>query len=124
MLTRDASGADSRVTGHPGMAPYYTIVEVQDGRIASIRHIKNEMAEKELEEHRAGGHEHGHGHRNSFFMKVMEEERPDAVITYTIGPGAAFVLGSMGIKAYYPKGHTVKENVEALLRGELQAIWS
>ncbi len=115
---KDNNGLNSRVTGHPGRAPYYAVVEVEGNKIVSYQIYENQHAAEEGEHH--GHHEHG-GH-GGVFMRIIMDQKPDAFITYIMGPGAYNALKQMGIKIYLPKGHTLQESVEALINGELKEM--
>ena len=115
---KDNNGLSSRVTGHPGRAPFYAVVEVEGDKIVSYQIYENKHAAEVGEGH--GHHEHG-GHGGPFLRMVLEL-KPDAFITYTMGPGAYSALKQMGVKIYLPKGHTLQESVEALIKGELKEM--
>jgi len=118
---RENNGLNSRVTGHPGRAPFYAVVEVDGDKIVSYQIYENQHAKGENEEHEHRGH-HEHGGHGGAFLRIIFDQKPDAFITYIMGPGAFNVLKQMGIKIYLPKGHTLLESVEGLIRGELKEM--
>ncbi|MGC9208805.1 MAG: NifB/NifX family molybdenum-iron cluster-binding protein [Nitrososphaeria archaeon] len=117
MPLRDNSGMSSRVTGHPGRAPYFGVVELEGDQVVSFKIVQNPYA-SEHDEHQ----EHHDGHMHGGFFAFLVSLRPTAVITYTIGPGAFYRLKDMGIRIYRPKGHTVEENIRAFLSSELEEL--
>jgi len=127
--SKEDRGLDSRITAHPRMAPYFVVVDVDDGgNVTSIRSIPNPYAGDEHEHHHEE-HEHAHGMgmgrgggMGMGFARFLSSLRPDAIITYTAGSGAFQRLTEQGIRIYRPKGHTVGESVKALLAGELREI--
>ncbi len=135
--SKEDNGLDSRVTAHPRMAPYLIVVDVDDsGNVVSVKAIPNPYAGEEHEHARGHGHlgrgegmrhdEHGYaygiGHGGGAgFFRFLSSLRPDAIIAYTIGPGAFYNAREMGIKVYRPR-RTVGESVRALLAGELEEI--
>ncbi len=117
MPLRDNSGMSSRVTGHPGRAPYFGVVELEDGHVVSFNIVPNPYASEHDEHHE----QHG-GHMHGGFFAFLVSLAPTAVITYTIGPGAFYRLKEMGIRIYRPRGHTVEENIRAYLSSELEEL--
>ncbi len=117
---KDKNGLNSRVTGHPGRAPYYAVVEIEGDKIMNHQIYENQHAAEESEEHHHGHHEHG-GHGGAF-LRIILDQKPDVFITYMMGAGAYNVLKQMGVKIYFPKGHTLQESVEGLIKGELKEM--
>jgi predicted Fe-Mo cluster-binding NifX family protein len=118
---KDNNGLNSRVTGHPGRAPFYAIVEIDVDKIVSYQIYENQHAKEENEEHEHHGH-HEHGRHGGAFLRVILDKKPDVFITYIMGPGVFNALKQMGVKIYLPKGHTLQESVEGLLKGELKEM--
>ena len=105
--TSGASGMNEGIHGHFGRAPFFTIVDTEDG---SVKSVPNAHADHE--------HGHGQGHMCSP-IEALAHERVDAVAVQGIGPGAIAALGSMGIVAYHAPGASVAEALEALKAGRL-----
>ena len=118
MPVKENNGFQSRVTGHPKRSPYFAVVEIENSAVKSLNIFENPYRE---ENHHEGNHEGHHRGMNQFF-KFLMELKPDAIISYTIGPGAFYNFKALGIKMYAPKGHTVKENVDALIAGNLDEM--
>ena len=118
---KENNGLNSMVTGHPGRAPFYAVVEVDGDKIVSYKIYENQHAKEENEEHEHCRH-HEHGGHGGAFLRIIFDQKPDAFITYIMGPGAFNALKQMGIKIYLPKGHTLQESVEGLIRGELKEM--
>jgi len=115
MPLRENNGPESKVTGHPRMAPYFAVVEIDGTRQVSLNIIENPY---KGEEHRHEEHHQG----GTQFFRFLEGLVPDAFISYNVGEGAFFRFREMGVKMYMPKGHTVKENIDAFIAGELKEL--
>ena len=118
MPVRENNGLESRVTGHPRMSPYFAAAEIKGDDLVSADIIDNPYREESHEGHH---HEGNHEGVNRFF-KFLVDLKPDALISYNVGPGAFYRLKEIGIKMYLPNGHTVKENIDALKAGTLKEI--
>ncbi|MGC8661767.1 MAG: NifB/NifX family molybdenum-iron cluster-binding protein [Nitrososphaeria archaeon] len=115
MPLKENNGPESRVTGHPRMAPYFAVAEIDGAKQMSLNIIENPY---KGEEH----HEEHHHQGGTQFFRFLEGLMPDAFISYNVGEGAFFRFKEMGVKMYMPKGHTVKENVQAFTAGELKEL--
>lgn len=76
---------------------------------------------REENSHADHNHEENQEGINQFFQFLVGL-KPDALISYNVGSGVFFRLKELGIKMYIPKGHTVKENIDALKAGVLTEI--
>jgi len=95
------------VCEHFGAAPAYLIHDTGTG-------------ESKLVKGTEGEHEHG-GCRP---LDNLEVGTLDAMIVGGIGPRAVGRLGEAGVRVYRAAGRTVKENIDALARGELHELTS
>lgn len=105
-------GLDDFVNQHFGRTPTFTIVEIEDGEIKSVKVVPNPGASAPR----------GAGVQAAQFCI---NEGADVVIAGQFGPNSAQVLQASGIKfVSAPPTMRVEEAVRAFLRGELtQAIF-
>lgn len=116
MPLKENNGLESRVTGHPRMAPYFAVAEIDGTKQISFNIIENPYKGEEHHE------EHHHAGGGTQFFRFLESLMPNAFISYNVGEGAFYRFREMGVKMYMPKGHTVKENVDAFNAGELKEL--
>jgi predicted Fe-Mo cluster-binding NifX family protein len=114
MPLKENNGLESRVTGHPRMAPYFAVAEIDGTKQVSLNIIENP--------YKGQHHEEQHHEGGTQFFRFLEGLMPDAFISYNVGEGAFYRFKEMGVKMYAPKGHTVKENVDAFNAGELKEL--
>ncbi|MEM0097365.1 MAG: NifB/NifX family molybdenum-iron cluster-binding protein [Conexivisphaerales archaeon] len=119
MPVMENHGIESRVTGHPRMAPYFAVAKINGDDPGTVDIIENPY--KEENHHAFHHHEGNHEGANQFF-KFLTDLEPDVLISYNIGPGAFYRFREIGVKMYLPKGHTVKENIDALKADTLTEI--
>jgi len=101
-------GLDDRVNQAFGRTPTFTIVDVENGEIVNVQVVPNP------------GYSQPRGAGVAAAQFVIDQGA-DAVIAGQFGPNSYGVLQAAGIKMYSaPPTMTVREAVEALLRGELQ----
>ena len=98
-------GLESSVSAHFGSAPFFMIVEVDDG---SCRAIANQ------------NQHHAHGMCQP--VAALQGENIDAMLVGGIGMGALYKLNAAGIQVYLSKLATVAETVEALKAGTLKPM--
>ncbi|MBN1774303.1 MAG: P-loop NTPase [Deltaproteobacteria bacterium] len=103
----DDRGLDGQVSGHFGRCPTYTVVEVQDGKIAGAR--------VEVNPH-FGNHEPG------VMPAFVHGLGADLIIAGGMGPRAIDMFVDFGIEVVTGAGGNVRRVVEAYLRGELKGI--
>jgi predicted Fe-Mo cluster-binding NifX family protein len=73
----DENGLNARLSEHFGRAPYFIIVELEDGSVTSVQVVPNESE-----------HFGGFGLPSDRILQV----RPNAIITYGIGPRALSIF--------------------------------
>ena len=104
----DGNGLDARISEHFGRAPYFIIVELdENGDVLSFRAVPNESE-----------HFGGFGRPPDRILKF----RPNAVITYGMGPRALSIFQDAGVAVLRANANTVKEAIEAYRRGELEEL--
>jgi len=105
--TLDANGADAQCSTHFGGAPYFTIVEVEDGKIVNANSLENP----------------GPGPAGCM-GPVLFMKNHGAVKVIALGIGARPVMGFLqeGIPVYKGIEGTVEENIKAYLEGNLEQI--
>lgn len=104
----DESGIDSRLSEHFGRAPYFAVVEVDEkGQVVSQKTVAN-----------TGEHFGGSGRRADFILQL----KPDAIITYGMGPRGLGIYQSVRVAVLRANANTVKQVIEAYNNNELQEL--
>ena len=104
----DETGIDSRLSEHFGRAPYFAIVEVDEkGQVVSQKTVAN-----------TGEHFGGSGRRADFILQL----KPDAIITYGMGPRGLGIYQSVRVAVLRANANTVKRVIEAYNNNELQEL--
>jgi predicted Fe-Mo cluster-binding NifX family protein len=104
----DSNGLDARLSEHFGRAPYFIIVELdEDGNIVNVQSVSNESE-----------HFGGVGSPPDRILQF----RPNAVITYGMGPRALRIFQDAGVAVLRANADTVKEVVEAYRQGRLEEL--
>jgi predicted Fe-Mo cluster-binding NifX family protein len=105
--TDDERGLNARLSEHFGRAPYFVVVELEDGNVSSVQVIPNESE-----------HFGGFGRAAEAILRL----RPSAVITYGMGPRALKAFQEAGVAVLRANADTVKGVIEAYRRGELEEL--
>jgi predicted Fe-Mo cluster-binding NifX family protein len=104
----DSNGLDARLSEHFGRAPYFIIVELdEDGNIVNVQSVSNESE-----------HFGGVGRPPDRMLQF----RPNAVITYGMGPRALRIFQDAGVAVLRANADTVKEVIEAYRQGRLEEL--
>ncbi|WEU40168.1 MAG: NifB/NifX family molybdenum-iron cluster-binding protein [Candidatus Odinarchaeum yellowstonii] len=98
-------GDNSKLSQHFGRAPYLAIVEIKENNQYTIQ-IKPNSSQ----------HFGGYGLPSENILKY----KPDAVITYGMGPRAIQILSSNNVEILSATSPTLKENIEKYLKGQLK----
>ncbi len=108
--TDENNGYLSKRGAHFGKAKFYTIVTLEDGKIADIEGIQN------------GGHDSGAcGNAVSNIMNL----KPDALIVGGIGGSPAQGFANAGLDVYVDsESPTVEESIKMFISNELKTIGS
>jgi len=95
----DGNGLNARLSEHFGRAPYFIVVELnEDGSISNVQTVPNESE-----------HFGGTGHPPNRILQF----KPNAVITYGMGPRALSIFQDAGVAVLKANADTVKEVIEA-----------
>jgi predicted Fe-Mo cluster-binding NifX family protein len=103
----DGNGLNARLSEHFGRAPYFIIVELEDGSVTSVQVVPNESE-----------HFGGFGLPSDRILQV----RPNAIITYGIGPRALSIFQRAGVAVLRANADTVKDVIEAYRQGKLEEL--
>lgn len=104
----DANGLDARLSEHFGRAPYFIIVELnEDGSLAGVQAVANESE-----------HFGGSGRPPDRIL----QSRPNAVITYGMGPRALSIFQEAGVAVLKANADTVRQVVDAYKRDMLEEL--
>jgi predicted Fe-Mo cluster-binding NifX family protein len=95
----DGNGLDARLSEHFGRAPYFIVIELnEDGSISNVQAISNESE-----------HFGGSGRPPYRLLQL----KPNAIITYGMGPRALSIFQEAGVAVLKANANTVKEVIEA-----------
>lgn len=101
----DANGLNARLSQHFGRAPYFAVVELdENGTMLNLQMVHNESE-----------HFGGMGLPSENIMRL----RPNAVITYGMGPRALSMFQNANIAVLQANVGIVKDIIEAYQRDEL-----
>lgn len=101
----DANGLNARLSQHFGRAPYFVVVELsEDGEVLDLQMVPNKSE-----------HFGGMGRPSENIMRL----RPNAVITYGMGPRALGMFQNANIAVLQANKYIVKDLIEAYKRDEL-----
>ena len=103
----DENGLNARLSEHFGRAPYFIIVELEDGSVTSVQVVPNESE-----------HFGGFGLPSDRILQV----RPNAIITYGIGPRALSIFQRAGVAVLRANADTVKDVIEAYKQDKLEEL--
>jgi predicted Fe-Mo cluster-binding NifX family protein len=103
----DGNGLNARLSEHFGRAPYFIIVELEDGNISNVQVVPNESE-----------HFGGFGLPPDRILQF----RPNAVITYGMGPRALSIFQGAGVAVLKANADMVKDVVEAYVQGRLEEL--
>jgi predicted Fe-Mo cluster-binding NifX family protein len=103
----DGNGLNARLSWHFGRAPYFIIVKLEDGKILNVQAVPNES------EHFGGS---GTAADNILRLK------PNAVITYGMGPRALSIFQEAGVAVLKANADNVKDVIEAYREDKLEEL--
>jgi len=104
----DESGLNARLSEHFGRAPYFAVIDLdENGRISSQRTVPNESE-----------HFGGTGRPPDRILQL----RPNALITYGMGPRALGIFQNTRVAVLRANANTVKEVVAAYNKDELEEL--
>jgi len=101
----DATGLNARLSQHFGRAPYFAVVELdENGKVLNLQMVPNKSE-----------HFGGMGKPPEILMSL----RPNAVITYGMGPRAINMFQNANIAVLQANKFIVEEIIDAYNREEL-----
>ncbi len=103
----DNGGLQAQVASHFGRAPYFAVVEIEDGEVRNTTTVPN------TGEHLGG---QGHPHENLLSLK------PDVIVAQGMGPGGIQSFRNAGIQVLQTEPGKVKDVVEAFQKSELPEL--
>jgi predicted Fe-Mo cluster-binding NifX family protein len=103
----DGNGLNARLSEHFGRAPYFVIVELEDDNISNVQVVPNESE-----------HFGGFGRPADRILQF----RPNAIITYGMGPRALSIFQEARIAVLKANADTVKDVVEAYRQDKLEEL--
>jgi predicted Fe-Mo cluster-binding NifX family protein len=100
----DNGGLEARIGAHFGRCPYYTIVEIENGKIAKNYEVENPYF---------------NAHQPGQVPQFIRDQKADVMIAGGMGQRAVQFFNDFGIEAVTGAFGTVKETIEAYLKGTL-----
>jgi predicted Fe-Mo cluster-binding NifX family protein len=104
----DNDGLNARIAEHFGRAPFYVVVALdKDGKVENVETFENK-----------GEHFGGEGHMHDHIL----ERKPNAIITYGMGPRGLTGFQQAGVAVLKANADTVKDVIAAYNDDELQEL--
>jgi predicted Fe-Mo cluster-binding NifX family protein len=103
----DQNALESQVAAHFGRAPYFAVVDFEDGKVKALK------MEPNTGEHHGGS---GHPHENLLTLK------PNMIIAQAMGPGGLQSFRQARIIVLKAKGGTIKELMQNFAQGKLSEL--
>ncbi len=104
----DETGLNARLSEHFGRAPYFAVIELdEEGQVTNQRTAPNES------EHFGGAGRTAHN---------ILQLKPDAVITYGMGPRGLNAFQNIRIVVLRANANTVREIIDAYNNEELEEL--
>ncbi|HVP26665.1 MAG TPA: NifB/NifX family molybdenum-iron cluster-binding protein [Candidatus Bathyarchaeia archaeon] len=104
----DKNGLNARIAEHFGRASFYVVVELENGgKIKSIETLENN-----------GEHFGGQGHMHEHIL----EQKPNAIITYGMGPRGLVGFQEAGVAVLKADADTVKDVIVSYNDDKLQEL--
>ena len=104
----DGNGLNARIAEHFGRAPFYAIVVLdKDKKVESIETVENK-----------GEHFGGQGHMHAHILEL----KPNAIITYGMGPRGLSGFQDAGVAVLKANADTVKDAIDAYRSDKLQKL--
>ncbi len=105
--TENQEGINAVVAEHFGRAPYFTIVELDNGKIVNVSTVPNTS-------------EHVGGEGSPF--DVLVKLNPKAAIVNGMGPRGITNFNNAGVKVLRANAQVVNKIVEAYIAGQLEDL--
>ena len=103
--SEDKLGMEGEVSAHFGRCPYYTLLEVEEGKVGSWKVVDNPY--------------HGN-HVPGKVPEFIHSQKADVMIAGGMGPRAIEFFDGFGIEAVTGAFGRIQDVLDAYLRGELR----
>jgi predicted Fe-Mo cluster-binding NifX family protein len=103
----DQTELESHVAAHFGRAPYFAVVDFEDGKVTAVKMEPN-----------TGEHHGGTGHPH----ETLHALKPNVIVAQGMGPGGLQSFRSAKIIVLKAKGDTVKEVIQNFAKGKLTEL--
>lgn len=103
--SESGEGKTSKLNGHFGSAPYFTVYDLESGEYRIISNTNTH-------------HEHGQCHP----LSVIGVQNIDAIICRGMGRRAVQTLDNAGIKVYISNAQTVEESLKEFQDDQLEVM--
>ncbi len=103
----DENGLDARLAEHFGRAPYFAVVDFENGKVSSVK------TEPNTGEHLGGT---GNPHENLLALK------PNVIVAHGMGPGGLQSFKNARVLVLKANANTVKETIGSFKRGKLTEL--
>lgn len=101
--SEDEKGLDSYVAHHFGRAPYFTLIDIEEGEIRDVRVLEAPTS-----------------HEPGDLPTLLRRNNVEVILAYGMGGRAAAFFESYGIKVLTGVEGRVKEVVKAFIEGRLK----
>ena len=105
--TANQEGINAQIAEHFGRAPYYTVVDLDNGEVVKVKTVSN------TSEHVGGT---GSAHDQIYQLQ------PNVLIAYGMGPRGLITFQTNGIKVLKANADTVKAVIAAYKEGKLEEL--
>lgn len=99
------NGLDSMVAQHFGHAPYFMLVDVENGEVTAVRGVANPFAE---------------AHQPGQIPNFIQQQKADVILSGGMGGRAIEFFEQAGIKAATGASGTVRQALEHYFGGKLK----
>ncbi len=106
---QDENGLNAQVAEHFGRAPYFAVLDFEDGKVSNIKTESNR-----------GEHVGGTGHPHEHLLAL----KPNVIVAHAMGPGGLKSFQTAKIIVLKANANTVKEIVKAFQQGKLTELAS
>jgi predicted Fe-Mo cluster-binding NifX family protein len=103
----DQNAIESHIAAHFGRAPYFAVVDFEDGKIKAVKMEPN-----------TGEHHGGTGHPHEILLAL----KPNVIAAQGMGPGGLQSFRKARIIVLRAKGNTVKEVMQNFKEGKLSEL--
>jgi predicted Fe-Mo cluster-binding NifX family protein len=103
--TDSKGGLSDTVFNHFGMAPTYTVIEINENKVGNVEVIENNS-------------DHFGGSESP--VELLLKKNVGIVICSNLGPRAMEVLNCQGFDLFFTKREKVQDVIEKFIKGELK----